>query len=380
MSLQPSAVGRKIKLSIFQRPAQHAGVISPRFLRMLSFRSQTQGSRPAIAEAPFREVMRRPAIAREFFLPIDHAWWDGGSYTLGRWAAQAPRPHNTGVRLQEPRTSNSGLLPEKDTQRDLSKLIESVVQLRKVPDLSGVVLSNETLVGDQVGATPGKRVQFGLNCPPDGRFKNEEAAARECYRVVCQALGRTGYLVEHPKAPPVFSGGLTELTAWARTVRLRRKPKRKWVSRRMFWLIFLLLNILPLMCLPKLLSPGSLMPGMPGAKELEDLKKLQDMANPEDILKNAPKDAGKKPPANPPGNPPGSKSGGPPPGGGGAGGGGAPGGPGGGGGAPPPGGGGAGGSPGGGAQGKNAGNPNPPGKRGNREEEGPKSTLPPRRR
>jgi len=84
---------------------------------MLSFRSQAGGSKPAIAEAKFREVMRRPAIAREFFLPIDHAWWDGGSYTLGRWAAKAPRPHNTGVRLQEPRSANPGLLPEKGEKR-----------------------------------------------------------------------------------------------------------------------------------------------------------------------------------------------------------------------------------------------------------------------
>src|SRR5947209_6799458 len=111
---------------------------------MLSFRTQTVGSRPAIAEAQFREVMRRPAIAPEFFQPIEHARWDGGIYTLGRWAAQAPRPQNTGVRLQEPRAANPGLLPEKDTQRDLSKLIESVIQLRRVPELSGVVLSNET--------------------------------------------------------------------------------------------------------------------------------------------------------------------------------------------------------------------------------------------
>jgi hypothetical protein len=350
---------------------------------MISFRTQTEGSRPAIAEAQFREVMRRPAIVREFFLPVEHAWWDGGTYTLGRWATQAPRPQNTGVRLQEPRAANPGLLPEKDTQRDLSKLIESVIQLRRVPELSGVVLSNETLVGDQAGATPGKRVQFGLSCPPDGRFKNEEAAARQCYRVVCKALGRTGYLVEHPKAPPLFSGGLTELTAWARTVRLRRRPKRKWVSRRMFWLIFLLLNILPLMCLPKMLSPDSLvpgMPGMPGMEGIEDLKKLlKDVDNPEDFLKNIPKDAGKNPPANPPpGNAPPPKAGNPPPGGGGGPGPG--GGPGGGSGPRPGGGPGGGGGGGGGAQGNNAGNPNSRPKGASKEDIGPPSTLPPRRR
>jgi hypothetical protein len=369
---------------------------------MISFRTKTEGSRPAIAEAQFREVMRRPTIVREFFLPVEHAWWDGGTYTLGRWAAQAPRPQNTGVRLQEPRSANPGLLPEKDTQRDLSKLIESVIQLRRMPELSGVVLSNETLVGDQAGATPGKRVQFGLSCPPNGRFKTEEAAARECYRVVCQAMARTGYLVEHPKAPPIFSGGLTELTAWARTVRLRRRPKRKWLSRRMFWLIFLLLNILPLMCLPKLLSPNSLVPGVPGMSGIpgmEDVKNLQDMIkdldNPEEFLKNKPKDAGKNPPANPPpgkapppqaGNPLPGAGGGPRPGGGpGAGGGPRPpgGGPGAGGGPRPgggPGGGPGSGGVGAGTQGNNAGNPNSRPKGGNREDIGPPSTLPPRRR
>src|SRR5437764_9969832 len=138
------------------------------------FGTTASAAPPLIVPAQFREVLRRPAVAREFFLPVDRARWVGHRYTLGRWAARALRPHNTGVRLQEPHSAGPGLVPEQDTQNDLGKLIESVAELRKVPELSGVVLSRETLVGEQQGTMPGRRIQFGLKCPADGRYLDEK--------------------------------------------------------------------------------------------------------------------------------------------------------------------------------------------------------------
>jgi hypothetical protein len=209
-------------------------------------------ARPAIPEAQFREVLRKPVIARELFLPADHAWWDGGNYTLGRWISKARRPVNTGVRLQEPRSASPGLLPEKDTQNDLGVLVESLAELRKVPELAGLVLSSETLVGTQQGTVKGKRLLFGLHCPADGRFKAEDAAARECHRVMQRAMARAGYAVEHPKAPFDPATGLTGLAEWARSVRLRRRTRNypafflAFLGRRLvaMFVLFALLSVL----------------------------------------------------------------------------------------------------------------------------------------
>src|SRR5438270_1952452 len=165
---------------------------------MISFRFRAPPAGPAVDPQLFREAMGRRAVARELFLPLDRAWWDGGRYTLGRWAAQAPRPRLAGVRLQEPAPAGGGPPPERDTQGDLRALARSVAELRKAPGLAGLVLSEETLAGPQEGATPGKRLLFGLRCPADGRFKGESAAAKECHRAIRRAVERAGYKVEHP--------------------------------------------------------------------------------------------------------------------------------------------------------------------------------------
>jgi hypothetical protein len=186
--------------------------------------------------------MARPAVAREFFLSLDDAWWDGGTFTLGGQAATR-RPVQRGVRLQEPRPDDAGPPPERDTQADLCGLFGSVAELRKVPELSGLVLSDETLVGEQRGAVPGKRVVFGLRAAPDGGFQAEAAAAAECNRVVRRAVERAGYRVEHPAKPFDPSAGFDGLRDWAMAVRLRRQPDR----RRWLWLLCLL----PLLLLPR---------------------------------------------------------------------------------------------------------------------------------
>jgi hypothetical protein len=208
---------------------------------MISLRRQNLDLRPPIEPRRFREAMSRPAVARELFLPLEQAWWDGNRFTLGRWAASAARPSLRGVRLQEPAPDSVGPPPERDTQGDLCSLVDSVTELRRNPELSGIVLSEETLIGRQQGPVPGKRVLFGLNCPPGGRYLEDTPAAGECHRVVKRAVKRAGYVIAHPREPYNPLTGFAGLRDWAGAVRLRRKPDpRRW----------LLLLLLPLLFLP----------------------------------------------------------------------------------------------------------------------------------
>lgn len=207
---------------------------------MKLFGSTSSAAPPFIGQAQFQEILRRANVVREFFLPADRARWIDRRYTLGRWDARALRPHNTGVRLQEPYASGHGRTPELDTQNDLGKLVRSIAELRKIPELAGVVLSRESLVGSQQGTMPGKRIQFGLECPADGRYLDEKAAARECYRALRRSLFWAGYAVEHPTTGFDPSTGLAGLAAWARTVLLRR---RRQIPRRWFLVLIPLLFV-----------------------------------------------------------------------------------------------------------------------------------------
>jgi hypothetical protein len=209
---------------------------------MISLRRNSRDHRQAIDPRLFREAMGRPAIARELFLPLDQAWWDGSAFTLGR-LNDARAPVQRGVRLQEPRPQSAGPPPERDTQLDLGALFGSVAELRKVPQLSELVLSQETLIGEQRGSLPGKRVVFGLRSYPNGRFQSEAVAAGECHRVVRRAIDRAGYRLEHPRERFNPATGFAGLREWAAAVRLRRKPDwRRWL---------LLLLLLPLLLLPR---------------------------------------------------------------------------------------------------------------------------------
>jgi hypothetical protein len=243
---------------------------------MISFRRSDPAVHAAVEPKLFRDVMNRPAIARDLFLPMDQAWWDGGRLTLGPWAASAPRPSVRGIRLQEPRPQGGGPPPEVDTQGDLCTLVSSVAELRRVPQLAGLVLSEETLVGEQSGTVPGKRLLFGLRCPPSGQFDGETPGAAECHRVLRLAVKRAGYIVEHPAQPFNPTTGFDGLRTWAAAVRLRRKRSRKP------WLLLLLLPLLffPVQCLrswhnsavPSNPSDASDLAKSPGT--LQDLEKL----------------------------------------------------------------------------------------------------------
>jgi hypothetical protein len=212
---------------------------------MLSFRRTEPAFQRIVEPQVFREAMSRPAVARDLFLPLEQAWWDGGRFTLGRWGSSAPRPTVRGVRLQEAQPESAGPPAERDTQGDLCTLVGSVAELRRVPGLAGMVLSEETLVGHQTGAVPGKRVLFGLSCPTDGKFEGETPASAECHRVVRKAVNRAGFIVEHPKVAFNPTTGFAGLREWAASVRLRRKKDRRP------WLLLLLLPLLffPIECL-----------------------------------------------------------------------------------------------------------------------------------
>jgi hypothetical protein len=204
----------------------------------------------------FREAMNRPAVARELFLPLDRAWWDGGRFTLGRWAGSSPRPALRGVRLHEPAPRAAGPPPERDTQADLGALVASVAELRKAPGLAGLVLSEELIVGEEGGAAAGRRIVFGLRCPPGSRSEADDAAAGECYRIIRRSIERAGYRIEHPKERFHPAGGFPGLRAWASSVRLRRKTDPR---RFLLPLLFLPLLLLPWWaCQPKPPAPDNL--------------------------------------------------------------------------------------------------------------------------
>jgi hypothetical protein len=220
---------------------------------MISLRRRTP-SRPTVDPRLFREAMSRPAVAREFFFPLDQAWWDNGRFTLGRQGGSGGLALR-GVRLQEPQPGGMNPPPERDTQADLCALFGSVAELRRVPEFSAMVLSEENRVGSQSGAVPGKRLVFGLNCVSGGRYQAENAAAGECHRVVRRAIERAGYRIEHPKEAFNATTGFKGLHDWAAAVRLRRK----FDPRRLLWLLLLL----PLLLLPRACRPSPARPPAP---------------------------------------------------------------------------------------------------------------------
>jgi hypothetical protein len=234
---------------------------------MISLLRRAPAGNPAVDPLLFREAMSRPEVARELFLPVELAWWDAGRFTLGRFGRSAPRPSLCGVRLQEPRPSSPGPPPERDTQNDLCALVGSVAELRRIPELAALVLSDEVLVGRQAGAIPGKRVQFGLRCSPNGRFQAEVPAAAECHRVMRRALKRAGFAVEYPKRPFNSASGFGGLREWASEVRLRRqRGGRVWL---------LLLFLLPFLFLIRIPGTASSPPvaGTGATSEMDSLMK-----------------------------------------------------------------------------------------------------------
>jgi serine/threonine protein kinase len=199
-------------------------------------------------EDAFAEALNRPAlaVAREFFLPLTRALWGNEYYTLGKGDRSSVRPTISGLRAQEPDPNRGDLFREKVVQEDLHRLVLSLIQLRKHPDLAGVVLSREVLIGQDPG-TPGcKRLIFGLWRPADGSLRGDALAAAHCHKQILRAVRRAGFRPE--PAVPRFdpATGLNGLAEWARQVRLERLGLfRRWLPV----LVLVVLALLPLLLL-----------------------------------------------------------------------------------------------------------------------------------
>lgn len=169
----------------------------------------------------FARILSRPQIAGAFFLPIDRARWIGDCYTLGPDAAPLAKGQFAGVRLRAPDPSNIDAAPARQVQGDLTELVRSVKELRKHPDLAGVVLSSEIVVArDNSGVA---RARFGLRSPSGSGVRNDVDAAQECHRMLALAIRKAGMSIDE-SSPPDLSHGFDGLNAWATAVRLKAGP------------------------------------------------------------------------------------------------------------------------------------------------------------
>lgn len=191
----------------------------------------------------FRDLMQRSGSGKELLLPDENARWEGNRYTLDR-TRRVPSPTIKGVRLQEPDPNHPASFPERACQEDLANLLRSLTALRADPNLSGLVLSDETLMARDASQTGCRRVLFGLR--RDNQFREEAAAAQECHRVLSHAFQKAGFRVRPPDSFDP-SKGMNGLVHWAGTVRLEphRTFSRKWL---LALLPLLLLLFLPFTC------------------------------------------------------------------------------------------------------------------------------------
>lgn len=197
-------------------------------------------------DVPFREIIDRPYVAKEFFLPENRASWVADRYTLGKADRSSIKPSISGVRLQERDPNQVRGFRETAVQSDFRRLVQSVSEVRKHGPFVGTVLSEEHLLGVDPGIASCKRVVFGLVCPENGQFKEDVAAAAECHRQILHAIKCGGYRLE-PGAEFDPQQGMRGLADWADKIRLEKRWEFKWL-----WLSpLLLLLFLPLMCMSR---------------------------------------------------------------------------------------------------------------------------------
>ena len=160
------------------------------------------------------------------FLPAERSMWISGMYTLGKQSESLPPGEFTGVRLQVPDSRNVNSSLEQSVQGDLVRLVESIVKLRAADkDLLPLVLSQEQVISkDGSGVS---RVRFGLTCDPKSPYKDESAAAVECYSQILRSFKKAGFKIE---SQPEFDStkGFGGLTEWAKGVRLKKVWSKPW--------------------------------------------------------------------------------------------------------------------------------------------------------
>ena len=190
--------------------------------------------------ASLQRILRQPDIASEFFFPVDRATWreQQKRYFIKREDRRSVRSSIGGVRFQAANLAEPGSRTEIDCQHDFVRLVQSLMILRKQPELSGIVLSQDVLLQKQRGGTKGKRAKFGLALPSDGRFLNDVDAARENHRRIVRAIQGAGFSVIDPTGRFEPRTGMDGLQEWASNLRLGKR-------RNYWWILLLFVLLIP---------------------------------------------------------------------------------------------------------------------------------------
>ena len=205
--------------------------------------------------ASFQEILDRPSVEKEVFLPDTLACWELNKvrrdadqagfdvkYTLGKSDRKRATPTIVGVRLQERDPNEGKSFRERSVQSDLVRLVQSVDEIRRQPRLEGTVLSDEWGVGQ--GSRPAM-VQTGPIRPATagGRARTRATSSRRVSATSrsCGPWRRARFKLEPPSPPYDPTTGMKGLAEWADHVRLLRT----WPFNP--WLLLLLLLFLPLL-------------------------------------------------------------------------------------------------------------------------------------
>jgi len=192
----------------------------------------------------WRRRMAQTDIAAELFLPVQNADWRKDRLRVRRREKSEARTRITGVRLNEADPAGENLEPERATQTDFRRLVDSLIKLRSLPGGGDLVLSGDTFRASprfEMGARRRvPRYRFGLRRGHE-RMVNDHAAARASHARIRSLIRWAGFVVVTPEERFDPDTGLAGLRDWVDRLRLRRR-RRIWP-----WL-------LPLLLLPLLLQ------------------------------------------------------------------------------------------------------------------------------
>lgn len=204
--------------------------------------AKNDGARSRPRSRDLANRMRQPEVASELFFPLQHAAFDDrGRLRINKGEVRAVRTQISGVRFCAADPERENLAPERAVQRDVVRLVRSVIALRGVEGLEGAVLGPRGLKCRQPVKGEGTRVKFGLVNDAKGRCVDDMKAARRCHKSIVRAIRRSGFVVQHPTSFDA-STGLTGLVTWGSELLLRRR--RRWWP----WLLLLLPLLLLRQC------------------------------------------------------------------------------------------------------------------------------------
>jgi len=200
---------------------------------------------PRINVKDFVACMQKPTIDAELFFPIEQSAWVGSEYLLNK-NAKASVAKNSGVRFQDTTSPDDSSRSREQVQWDMSHVVKSLIQIRQNPGLESIVLSKQFLRTKDQNKI--HRIKFGLKA--DGKYIDDQQAAKESHYNIVRSVKQSGFAVEHPKS---FNPkeGMSGLAAWARELSLKKKWRPPW-----WWLLLLLL---PLILWIRGCEPGNFM-------------------------------------------------------------------------------------------------------------------------